>query len=129
MTKRLLSIALLLGLAVNFITAQTGIAYDEDMSIKGVEVITEVDFTETIFFTDPENQLFYIDLEAVGEEVSLLVIRQDDQVVLKEDITKLPKNTIFEVDLKLLKTKAPYRLELTTSFGILTKDFSIKKEN
>ena len=128
MKKHLFIIGLLLVLIGNNTIAQQTATIGGENSLKGLAIITETDFTETIFFTDPENQLFYIDLEATGEEISLLVIKQENKVVIEEDVTKLPENSIFEVNLKLLKQDTPYILELTTSFGVLTKEFSLKKK-
>jgi hypothetical protein len=102
---------------------------DSDFSTKGIVNIQmdKDDLTTAIFFTDEVNQLLFIDFEALGEDVSELKILNDETVVLKEDVSRLPENTIYEINLKNLKSGKNYKILLNTPFGILTKEFFIQK--
>ena len=102
---------------------------DSDFSTKGIVSIQmdKDDLTTAIFFTDKVNQLLFIDFEALGEEVNELKILNDETVVLKEDVSRLPENAIYEINLKNLESGKNYKILLNTPFGILTKEFSILK--
>ena len=98
-----------------------------DFSNETVEIIVETDedLTEKVFFTDTEHSLFFIDFEAIGEMPLELTIKQDNAIVLQEDVADLPANTIFEINLSILQLDKPYVLEIKTELGILTKDFKL----
>ncbi len=96
-----------------------------DYSSTEIIIQTDEDLTEKVFFTDAENNLFFIDFEVLDETPLELTIRQDAQVVLQEDVADLPTNTIYEVDMKLLQVNKPYTLEIKTEIGILTKEFKL----
>lgn len=118
-------------LITNNLFAQTsaalGFAHDE-YSAQTVQIqMDDDDLTKSIFFTDAVNQLLFIDFEALGEEVSQLSVVSGETTFIKEDISKLPANTIYEIDLKQLESGKNYKLLLITPFGILTKEFKIEK--
>lgn len=109
-------------------TSALGFAYDEYSSKGAVQIkMDDDDLTKSIFFTDAVNQLLFIDFEALGEEVSQLSVVCGESTFIKEDVSKLPANTIYEIDLKQLESGKNYKLLLNTPFGILTKEFKIEK--
>ena len=132
MLKRIffVSITFCLLFTTNNLLAQTsalGFAYDEFSTTKGaVNIQMDNEDLTNIFFTDAVNQLLFIDFEALGEEVSLLTVISSEEVFIKEDISQLPANAIYEIDLKQLESGKSYKLLLTTPLGVLTKEFTIK---
>lgn len=85
------------------------------------------DLTKTVFFIDGENQLLFIDFEALGEELEEIRVVNDDAIIYTENVTELPMNTIYEVDLKQYEKGVEHRILLKTNFGILAKTFTIKE--
>jgi hypothetical protein len=83
------------------------------------------DLTEMIFFIDNENKLLFIDFEALGENLQEIRVVIDADIVYTENVTNLPMNTIYEVDLKKYREGIEHRILLKTDFGILTKSFII----
>lgn len=98
-----------------------------DFSNETIDIIVETDedLTEKVFFTDTEQSLFFIDFEVIGEMPLELIIKQDNAIILQEDVAGLPANTIFEINLSILQLDKPYVLEIRTELGILTKDFKL----
>jgi hypothetical protein len=105
-------------------TSNLGFAYDEfaetttTIALEGEELVE-------IFFTDQENKLLFVDFEALGEELVELKIVNGIEVILIDDVTELPKNTIYEIDLNAFESKKEYKMLLKTSFGTLTKSFKV----
>lgn len=128
--KQLTLIVLVLGLTVisnNLVaqeTANLGFAYDEfaetttTIALEGEELVE-------IFFTDQENKLLFVDFEALGEDLVELKIVNGTEVILTDNVTELPKNTIYEIDLNAFESKKEYKMLLKTSFGTLTKSFKV----
>jgi hypothetical protein len=110
-------------------TSTLAYAYDEfSMTKAAVNIQMDDEDLTNIFFTDAVNQLLFIDFEALGEEVSLLTVVSGETIFIKEDISKLPTNAIYEIDLKQLESGKNYKLLLNTPLGILTKEFKIQKK-
>jgi hypothetical protein len=128
--KQLTLIVLVLGLTVftNNLTAQEtsnlGFAYDEfaetttTIALEGEELVE-------IFFTDQENKLLFVDFEALGEDLVELKIINGEEILLIDNVTELPKNTIYEIDLKAFESKKEYKMLLKTPYGTLTKSFKV----
>jgi hypothetical protein len=108
--------------------ATLGYAHDEFSSEEAVNIQMDNEDLTDIFFTDAVNHLIFIDFEALGEEVSLLTVVSGETIFIKEDISKLPTNAIYEIDLKQLESGKNYKLLLNTPLGILTKEFKIQKK-
>ncbi len=85
------------------------------------------DLSTAIFFTDTKNKLLFIDFEALGEEVTELSVINGNKILIKENTSTLPVNTIYEIDLKNFEIGTSYKILLTTPFGILTKEFTVQK--
>lgn len=117
----------------NVLLAQeTPLKYADEFTTKGGATFSiflddNNDLTTAVFFTDKENQLLFIDFEALGEEVSEISITNNQAIISTEDVSLLPTNTIYEIDLKNYKSGQQYKISLHTSFGILTQTFTIKK--
>lgn len=74
------------------------------------------DLTE-IFYSDFESDLLYIDFKAVGDRVTQLNILKDDNLMMEDDVTDLPDNTIYELNLDVLR-QGNYTVELVCEQGI-----------
>lgn len=85
------------------------------------------DLTKTVFFIDGENQLLFIDFEALGEELEEIRVVNNNAIIYAENVTELPMNTIYEVDLKQYEKGVEHRILLKTNFGILAKTFTIRE--
>lgn len=85
------------------------------------------DLTKTVFFIDGENQVLFIDFEALEEDLEEIRVVNDDKIIYTENVTELPMNTIYEVDLKQYEKGVEHRILLKTNFGILAKTFTIKE--
>ncbi|MGB0864420.1 MAG: hypothetical protein ACPGXZ_15960, partial [Saprospiraceae bacterium] len=67
-----------------------------------------------VFFTDPDNKVYYIDFEATKSQVIQIQLWQNQEVLVKNESTdKLPYNTIFELKIEDL-APGEYSIELTT---------------
>jgi hypothetical protein len=111
-------------------TSTLGFTYDEfSTSTEVINIQMDDEDLTDIFFTDAVNQLLFIDFEALGEEVSLLTVTSSEKVFIKEDISKLPANAIYEIDLKQLESGKRYTVSLSTPLGVLTKEFTIEMKS
>ncbi len=128
--KQSMLIILVLGLTsiTNSLLAQEttnlGYAYDEYSETKSTIALDGEDLNE-IFFTDQENKLLFVDFEALGEDLVALKITYNQEVLLTDDVSELPKNTIYEIDLNTLEGKKEYKMLLETPYGTLTKTFKV----
>ena len=83
---------------------------------KSVPANAPLDLSE-IFYNDNENQLLFIDFQAIGDQVSLLNILKDDELMMEDDVSDLPDNTIYELNLEVLRN-GNYTVELVCKDGI-----------
>lgn len=83
--------------------------------------------TNWTFHTDQERKVLYIDFQALGGNMSKLVVQNADQevVVLDDHLFDLPKNTIYEVDLAKFG-KGNYAVELHTYNSIIREEISLQ---
>lgn len=71
----------------------------------------------SVFFTDQENQVYYIDFEATKSKVvEVKLWKNDTELVQKELTYDLPYNAIYELGVKDLAA-GQYSIELTTIEG------------
>lgn len=70
-----------------------------------------------VFFTDLENQVYYIDFEATKSKVVEVKLWKNDTELVQKDLTyDLPYNAIYELAVKDLAAGS-YSIELTTIEG------------
>ncbi len=77
---------------------------------------------ENAFFSDTENELLFIDFEVITDDLLMLNIWRNGKLMMEDDITDLPNNTIYEINTKVIR-KGIYTIELITS-----RDIKIRKE-
>jgi len=77
---------------------------------------------ENAFFSDTENELLFIDFEVISDDLMMLNIWRNGKLMMEDDITDLPNNTIYEINTKVIR-KGIYTIELITS-----RDIKIRKE-
>ncbi len=70
-----------------------------------------------IFFEDIESELLFVDFEAVGDKISKLNIIKNEELMLEDDVTDLPSNTIYELNLGVFR-QGTYTIELVTEQNI-----------
>lgn len=104
----------------------------EQFTVKGgtqvsIQLDKTDDLTDMVFFIDNENKLLFIDFEALGENLEEIRVVNDVNTVYTENVTGLPMNTIYEVDLKNYQKGLEHKILLKTDFGILTKRFIISE--
>jgi len=75
-----------------------------------------------IFIADYEGEALFIDFEAVNDPIVALTVVKDDKVMMEDNVVDLPDNTIYELNLSVMRA-GTYTLELLTKEGI-----SIQKE-
>ena len=111
---------------------KASITNTEQFTVKGgtqvsIQLDKTDDLTDMVFFIDNENKLLFIDFEALGENLEEIRVVNDVNTVYTENITALPMNTIYEVDLKNYQKGLEHKILLKTDFGILTKRFIISE--
>jgi len=81
---------------------------------------------EKIFFDNDNNDLLFVDLETINEQVIQIKVLQNDSVVMEEDVAELPQNTIHEIELTLFD-KGTYTIEIVTLDNVsITKQVTIQ---
>lgn len=109
---------------------KASITNTEQFTVKGgtqvsIQLDKTDDLTDMVFFIDNENKLLFIDFEALGENLEEISVVNDVNTVYTENVTSLPMNTIYEVDLKNYQKGLEHKILLKTDFGTLTKRFII----
>ena len=88
-------------------------------------VIT-ISVTEDTFFEDESNQVIYIDFETVQVNLSDLKVKNaNGEIVMKEELSSLPVNTIYELDYSQFEP-GDYEIELRSYTGVMTKTVAVK---
>ena len=70
-----------------------------------------------IFISDYDGVTLYIDFQAVREEVSIVKVLKEEKIIMEDEVSELPSNTIYELDLQKLNA-GTYNVELTTAQNI-----------
>ena len=70
-----------------------------------------------IFFFDNENELLFVDFEAIADDLVMLNIYREDQLMMEDDVTDLPDNAIYEININIIR-KGIYIVELVTIHNI-----------
>ena len=90
-----------------------------------IENSKPISFNE-IFFADNENEVVFIDFEPIADDLLMLNIFRDGKLMMEDDITDLPDNSIYEINTQVIR-KGTYTVELVTSSDIkIRKEISIK---
>ena len=76
----------------------------------------------SIFFFDDENEMMFIDFEVIADDLSMLNIWRNGKLMMEDDVTDLPGNTIYEINTNVIR-EGTYVVELVTEH-----DIKIRKE-
>lgn len=130
-TNKILLLAICL-LTTTILTAQKAEKHKDEFTERGTSGISikldnADDLTKTVFFLDSKNQVLFIDFEALEEDLEEIRVVNDNAILHTENVTELPMNTIYEVDLKQYEKGIEHRILLKTNFGILAKTFTIQE--
>ena len=78
-----------------------------------------------IFYSDYENSTLFIDFQGVNDLIKEVNMLRKDKTVYGDDVQDLPDDTIYELNLDVMR-KGKYTLELVTVEGIkIRKEFVI----
>ncbi len=84
----------------------------------------DIDFNN-IFFHGEDEETLFIDFQAINNPLVEISLRQDQKVFLVDRVADLPKNTIYELNLDIIRP-GDYVLELVTQDGIkIQKDIKV----
>jgi hypothetical protein len=103
-------------LFINFSFAHNGDPKPDAITVAGGIEDTEVSLKD-IFLSDFEGHVLFIDFQALNGDVIQLNLLHENIIIINEDVSELPGNTIYELDLEKLSA-GNYRVELRTSQGI-----------
>ena len=82
--------------------------------------------SRNILFADYEEQLLFVDFDVVEEDIVKLNILRKGQLMMEDDVTDLPGNTIYEINMEVIR-KGTYTIELVTIDGLkIHKNIVIK---
>jgi len=88
--------------------------------------LTELPDENWSFYTDEENQLYFIDFEKINHNLCVIVVKNDDgDILIQDDVLDLPVNTIYEIDLSEYGA-GDYHVELRSFTGVIRKEVNIK---
>lgn len=100
--------------------AQASVSLTDDTSI------TTISVSEETFYEDASNQVIYIDFETVQVNLSDLKVKNSNgEVVMNDELSSLPVNTIYELDYSTFEP-GDYEIELRSYTGVMTKTVAVK---
>lgn len=70
-----------------------------------------------IFFNDFENDYIFVDFEPVTDNIIMINLWRDGELMMEDDVTDLPSNTIYELNTGLFRS-GKYTIELVTLEGV-----------
>lgn len=109
--------------------AQSSSAYNPSSvtaSISSEKSLLDLDDSNWSLYADEENRLYYIDFESLSINLSTIVVRrQDGEIVLSDDVFDLPVNTIYEIDFNQYGS-GDYTVELRSFTGVLRRNVAIR---
>jgi len=70
-----------------------------------------------IFFTDSENDVLFIDFEAVQDNLREIKIVKDGEILLTDDVSDVSSNDIYEVNYSIFQSGI-YMVEIVTEHDI-----------
>lgn len=78
------------------------------------DITISAEFSNEVFFQDPERKVYYVDFEATKTKVSQIQIWKNlETLVLNENTDELPFNTIYEISFEKYEP-GEYSIEVTT---------------
>jgi hypothetical protein len=82
---------------------------------------TVVTNSDKAFYADQENKTFFIDFENLNVNLSDIVVKDAlGGVVFKDEVSGLPVDTIYELDMSRMKS-GTYDIELRSYTGVIRK--------
>ena len=73
---------------------------------------------QNIFFSDYDNAILFIDFQALPGEIVNVKILKEEVLMMEDEVTDLPLNTIYEINLDIIR-EGKYTVELVTAEGIV----------
>ena len=94
------------------------------ISLKNLGLLSAAHFTHIFYFNDLGNILL-IDFDILDDRVQTVKIIRNGEFVKAEDVSELPEDSIYELDLNLF-SKGKYTIELITNTQqSITNDIAI----
>jgi len=116
-TLKSIGFALLVAvLFVNVSQASNGLVVKSDLTSFGLLPNPTTTFSKIFFNGIDENTLF-IDFEAVNDPIASISLYRDTEVMMNDDVSDLPLNVIYEVNLDIMRS-GEYTLVIETADGI-----------
>lgn len=118
-----LILVLALGCLHGIVAQETFSGFDKQASasVSNQPGSNNADTKSWTVYLDEENQVYYIDFEALQVNISDVVVKNDQgNVVMKDDVFDLPVNTIYELDLTRFSS-GKYELELRSFTGVIQR--------
>ncbi len=78
--------------------------------------LKDIDSPSKIFFQDEDNTTVYIDFSLVLEPIAEVNIHKAGSLMMEDDVSDLPSDTIYELNLEIIRTGV-YILEVVTADG------------
>lgn len=125
--RNVLLVTLLFFIGSNVMIAQTNLTsnLEENLLASNTELLNLND-TDWSFYSDEENQLYYIDFETIQVNLSEVVVKNPQgEILFKDDVYDLPVNTIYELDFSPYGS-GNYKVELRSFTKIIEKKINIK---
>lgn len=69
------------------------------------------------FFKDSEEEVLFIDFDAIGDRIVAINILLDTKLMMEDDVRDLPADVIYEINLSILRD-GQYTIELVTDQSI-----------
>jgi hypothetical protein len=108
----------------SLLSAQSSANISNEFVAKGFS-LTEITDQDWSFYSDEENQIYYIDFEKITFNLNEIVVFDDQQnVVFKEEVFDLPVNTIYELDLKPYG-KGEFFIEIRSFTNFIKKEVKV----
>ncbi len=72
---------------------------------------------DKIFYNDFENHYVFVDFESITDDLIQINLLRGEKMMMEDDITDLPGNAIYELNVDLFRTGI-YTIELVTLQGV-----------
>lgn len=72
---------------------------------------------DRIFYNDFENHYLFVDFETITDDLTKVNLFRGDKLMMEDNVTDLPGNTIYELNIDLFRT-GNYTIELVTLQGV-----------
>lgn len=113
--------------SIGIVSAQSSAS----LNSKSSSILSSSEFSigpdEWTFYLDKENQVYYIDFEAISVNLSdIKVVNEEGEIVKSDKLWDLPVNTIYELSINDLKP-GNYKVELRSYTGVVEKEFTISE--